>query len=404
MQFVPRPTEPDPESKAPAAAAPEAAAPRPALASTDLMPLPARLPSLPPGAAPRRVRRLLRLVLVLLLLAVAGGGAAWWTWWRPLPVATVQPWHGKAIEAVYATGLVEAVDTARVGTTVDARIVALLVDEGDHVRHGQVMARLDDREARQRVSDAAARLALAMQEQERNEELMKRGVRAPQAEQRSREERDRAAANLAMAQTRLSDFTILSPLDGIVMTRPVKEGETVAANAVLFTVASPARLRIAADVDERDIPLVRMGAPVAIRADAFPHEVFDAHVTNIRGQGDTATRTYRVEAELPADTKLMMGMTVDVNIVVAERPDALLVPSTAIRHAPAKGGLPGAAYVFRVQDGVARRTPVTLGAEGPETTEVRVGLADGAMLLADPSDRLRDGAPVRPKPRGRAGT
>lgn len=231
---------------------------------------------------------------------------------------------------------------------------------------------------------------------------MKRGVRSPQAEQRSREERDRAAASLAMAQTRLTDFTILSPLDGIVMTRPVKVGETVAANAVLFTVASPARLRIAAEVDERDIPLVRMGAPVAIRADAFPREVFDAHVTNIRGQGDTSTRTYRVEAELPRDTRLMMGMTVDVNIVVAERPDALLVPSGAIRHAPAKGGLPGAAYVFRVQDGIARRTPVTLGAEGPETTEIREGLAADAILVADPPPRLTDGARVRPRPQAPA--
>ncbi len=364
------------------------------------MPLPSRLPALP-EVAPRRLPRLLRLVLVLLALASAGGGAAWWMLWRPLPVATVQPWHGKAIEAVYATGLVEAVDTARVGTTVEGRIVALLVDEGDHVRRGEVMARLDDREARQRVSDAAARLALAEQEQQRSEELMKRGVRAPQAEQRTREERDRAAANLAMARTRLSDFTILSPLDGIVMTRPVKVGETMAANAVLFTVASPARLRIAADVDERDIPLVRMGAPVAIHADAFPQEVFAAHVTNIRGQGDTATRTYHVEAELPRDTKLMMGMTVDVNIVVAERPDALLVPSTAVRHAPAKGGLPGAAYVFRVQDGVARRTPVMLGAEGPETTEIRAGLPDHATVIADPPDRLGDGARVRSEPRQR---
>ncbi|MDA8250781.1 MAG: hypothetical protein M0Z28_16635, partial [Rhodospirillales bacterium] len=93
---------------------------RPPPGSAELMPLPSRLPALP-EVAPRRLPRLLRLVLVLLALAVAGGGGAWWTLWRPLPVATVQPWHGKAIEAVYATGLVEAVDTARVGTTVEGR-------------------------------------------------------------------------------------------------------------------------------------------------------------------------------------------------------------------------------------------------------------------------------------------
>ena len=328
--------------------------------------------------------------------------ARWWALQRPLTVAVVHPWRGEAIEAVYATGLVEAIDTARVGTTVAARIDALLAEEGDRVRRGQVLARLDDREARQRLSDTQARLALAEQELARDQALLQRGVRSPQAEQRSREERDRAAALAGMAEKQLAEFTIASPLDGIVMTRPVEAGETVAANAVLFTVASTARLRIAADVDERDIPQVRMSAPVAIRADAFPHDVFDARVTNIRLQGDTATRTYRVEAALPPDTKLMTGMTVDVNIVVAQRPDALLVPSAAIRHAPAKGGVPGAAYVFRVQDDIARRTPVTLGAEGPETTEVRDGLAADATLVADPSDRLQDGARIRPLARGGA--
>jgi RND family efflux transporter MFP subunit len=186
------------------------------------------------------------------------------------------------------------------------------------------------------------------------------------------------------------------------MTRPVEVGETVAAHAVLFTGASPARLRLAADVDERDIPRVRMGAQVAIRTDAFPQEAFTARITNIRGQADPATRTYHVEADLPPGTKLMMGMTVDVNIVVAERPDALLVPSSAIRHEPARGGLPGAAYVFRVEDGIARRTPVTLGAEGPGNTEIRAGVGPDAMLIAAAPEGLQDGARVRPRAAGRA--
>ncbi|MDA8249260.1 MAG: efflux RND transporter periplasmic adaptor subunit [Rhodospirillales bacterium] len=392
--MLPFPTDPDPDTDSAETGTAHNIPPLPAVAPQELLPPSPRLPTV---AAPPRRRRALRLVLTLLLIAVAGAGGGWWTLLRPLPVGIVHPWHGAAIEAVYATGLVEAVDTARVGTTVAGRIDALLVDEGDRVRRGQVLARLDDREAQQRLSDARARLELAEQELARDQALLQRGVRTPQAEQRSREERDRAAAGVAVAEKGLQDFTIESPLDGIVMTRPVEPGETVAANAVLFTVASPARLRIAADVDERDIPQVRMGARVAIRADAFPGEVFDANVTNIRGQGDAASRTYRVEAELPRDTRLMMGMTVDTNIVVATRADALLVPTAAVRHAPAKGGLPGAAYVFRVlPDGVARRTAVTLGAEGPEAAEVRGGLAADATLVADPPENLKDGMRVRP--------
>jgi multidrug efflux pump subunit AcrA (membrane-fusion protein) len=107
--------------------------------------IPAARP-LPPlgGGLPGRNRRWLRLALALLLVIAAAAGGAWWKLLRPLPVNVVHPWRGEAIEAVYATGVVEAVDTARVGTTISGRIASLLVDEGDRVRRGEVLARLDD--------------------------------------------------------------------------------------------------------------------------------------------------------------------------------------------------------------------------------------------------------------------
>ena len=179
------------------------------------------------------------------------------------------------------------------------------------------------------------------------------------------------------------------------MKREVEPGETVAANAVMFTIASPTNLRVAADVDERDMPQIRPGAAVAIRADAFPGEVFRAKVTKIRWQGDTATRTYRVEATLPADTKLLIGMTVDTNIIVSEQPDALLVPPAAVRHDPPEGSRPGAAYVFQVKDGRTERTNVVLGATGPDAIQIRSGLPPNATILAQPPDGLTSGRQVR---------
>ena len=115
----------------------------------------------------------------------------------------------------------------------------------------------------------------------------------------------------------------------------------------MFEISSTARLRIAAEVDERDIADVRFGAALAARADGFPGQTFQAEVTNIRRQGDTGSRTFRVEADLPTDTKLLIGMTVDVDIVTGERDHALLVPASAVGHEASQGGSPGPAYVLR---------------------------------------------------------
>jgi RND family efflux transporter MFP subunit len=356
-------------------------------------------PAPPPLLQVARRRRSLLWPAVLLLLALAGAGWGWRVWVQAVPVEVVQPWRGPALEAVYATGVVEAIDTARIGTTVAGRIVSLAADEGDTVHEGELLARLDDRQPRQRLADARARLITGEEELARTRALVGRGVRSVQQLEHDIQERDQAAAMLALAVRQLDEYTILAPLDAVVMKRPVEPGETVAANATLFEVASTARLRVAADVDERDIPQIRMGAKVAIRAEAFPDEVFNATVTNIRRQGDTSTRTFRVEADLQQGTRLLIGMTVDVNVVVAERAAALLVPAAAVRHDPPSGGRPGKAWVWRVIDDRTARAPVTVGAEGTQSVEIRAGLTEADTVVAGPASRLSAGQRVSPHPR-----
>lgn len=350
----------------------------------------------PPAPQPAGVLgKILRRLIFLALAAAAIGGGAWYLWGQPLQVIVIQPWRGAAIEAVYATGIVEAVDLARIGTTVAGRIMTLAVNEGDSVTKGQAMAQLDDSQPRARLEDAAARLVQAEQDLARGQDLQGRGIRTAQEVERAKEERDKAAAGVRLVVRQIDEHRILSPLDGVVTKRPVEVGETVAAHQTLFEVVSDARLRVAADVDERDIPLVRIGAPVALRSEAFPTEAFPAKVTNIRRAGETTTRTFRVEADLPFGTKLRIGMTVDVNVVTAERRDSLLVPARAVRNDPPLGGRPGPAFVYRVVDGHAVRTPVETGAVGADVTEIRAGLPDGAAIVADPPNGLHDGQKVR---------
>ena len=356
-------------------------------------------PALIPAKEPVRRRVGSRGVAVatalVCFLALAG---AWRIYFGPVAVATVNPTRGPAIEAVYATGVVEAIDYSRFGSTVAGRVTEVLVDEGDAVRKGDVVTRLDDLQAQARLRDARARLTMAESEIARDQTLMNRGVLAVQTLERAQQERDQAAAAVDLFARQLEDYTVLSPLAGTVMKRNVEPGETVAADAVLFEIASTARKRVAAEVDERDIAGVQIGAPIAAHADGFPDEVFEAKVTNIRRQGDAGARTFRVEADLPADTRLMIGMTVDVNVVVGQRDNALLVPAGAVAHGPSLGGRPGAPYVFVVEAGRARRVDVKTGAVGASTIEIRSGLTDGDRVVVNPSDRISDGMPVRVQP------
>lgn len=330
--------------------------------------------------------------LVLLAVLTLGGGV--WVKYGPVPVQVEMARTGKAVEAVYATGTVEPLDISRVGAVSAGRVVEVPVDIGDSVKSGQVLARMDDVMARQKLDDAQARLKLAQEEMARVTALQTRGFATAQALQRARAELDQAQANLEYNAKALDDLLITAPFDGYVMERNVDPGQSVGANAALFTVASTQRLRLVADVDERDIPRVHTGAEMTARAEAFPDQVFTSTVSTIKLLGDTRTRTYRVEAPLPEDTRLMAGMTVDVNIILARRDEAVLAPVQAISRDVPQGGQQGKAYVWKVEDGKARKVPVELGATGPLEVEVRSGLAAGERVIINPPGRLTEGRGV----------
>ncbi|WP_448207813.1 efflux RND transporter periplasmic adaptor subunit [Azospirillum sp. sgz302134] len=336
-------------------------------------------------------------LLALVVLAVAAGAILWWAQKPPLvTVASVE--RGPAIEAVYATGTVESLNTVRVGPPVGGRVETVLVDDGARVRAGQRLATLDPRQLEQRVQNIEARARLARAEAARAEALFSRGVSTVEARDKVQAERQQAEAELALARRQLEDLVVTAPIDGVVLRRQVEPGESVAANAVLFTLADPTRLRIAADVDERDIPRVHLGSRIAARAEAFPGNVFQAEVTNIRAESDSQTRTYRIEATLPPGTPLYIGMTLDVNVIVAERRDALLVPAGAVQREAPRGGRPGQPYVWRVEGDRLHRVPVTIGAEGPARVEITDGVGPDDRLLAAPTAGLAEGDRVRVRP------
>jgi len=168
---------------------------------------------------PRRIAVAIAAAAVLIVAFVAGRILL-----QPPMVTLAEPSRGPAIDAVYATGVIEAIDYARFGATVAGRVAELLVDEGDQVRKGDVVARLDDRQPRARLQDAKARLTMAEAEIARDQTLMNRGVLAVQTLERAQQERDQAVAAVDLFARQLEDYTVRSPLDGTVMKRNVELG------------------------------------------------------------------------------------------------------------------------------------------------------------------------------------
>lgn len=341
-----------------------------------------------------------RRLLLLLALLLAGGGGAWaWFALPPrLPVAMAA--HGPALEAVYATGAVEPVNWARVGPATRARIVAVLVEEGARVREGQTLARLDDRQSRLLADEAEARARFAADDLTRTRTLVARDIAARiTLERAERDARAARAAADALIQ-RLDDYLVRAPTDGVVLRRDAEVGEVVDTPASLFWIGEPRPLRVTAEVDEEDIAHIEVGQRALLRADAFPGQVMTADVAQITPKGDTSRKAYRVRLNLPDDTPLLIGMTVEANIVLRQTADAILVPPNAVvLPAGGRGGIaPGttrSAAVWVVEKETARRRQVEIGVQGPRATEVRRGLAAGEVVVVAPPAGLRDGQPVR---------
>jgi RND family efflux transporter MFP subunit len=325
-----------------------------------------------------------RILLAALASAAAAGG--WWATTRPPGVtATAVAVTGPAVQAVYATGTVEPVLWARIGPAVKGRIVGIAAEEGQRVEPGTVLARLDPTIIESQVREAEARAGFLREDVQRLRQLAAREIIARAALDRADSEARAAEAVVDTFRRRLDDTIIRSPMGGVVLRRDGEIGEVVDTTATVFTVGEPTPLRITAEVDEEDIPRVATGQRVLMRADAFEGEVLHGTVAEITPAGDPRLKVYRVRIALPADTRLRIGMTVEANIVVRERADAVLVPEGAVAD--------GAVWVLEGE--LVRRVPVVTGVRGARRVEIREGLEAGARVVVDPPPKLVDGGRVR---------
>lgn len=259
------------------------------------------------------------------------------------------------VNSVTATGTIEPVTSVDVGTQVSGVISKLYVDYNSVVKAGEVIAELDRTNLMSELSSAQASLKSAQSEldyqktnYERYKTLYDKGLISAndfeqarlsyvQAQQKTQQQKE----SVKKAQTNLGYATITSPIDGVVLSKEVEEGQTVASSFSTPTLFKIARdltdMRVIADVDEADIGDVKEGQRVTFTVDAFPDDTFEGQVTQVRQEAATESNvvTYEVVISAPNDDlKLKPGLTANVVIFTMEAKDVLAVPSKALRFTP----------------------------------------------------------------------
>lgn len=262
---------------------------------------------------------------------------------------------GRISNSVTATGTLEAITTVDVGTQVSGIIENLYVDFNSYVKQGQLLARLDTTNLAAAVEQTLATVNSAKAEMDyqkanfvRLDPLYKKQLvsQATYDEVVYNLNRTKASYKNALAQHRKNlinlDFALIhSPIDGIVLSRAVEEGQTVASNfetPTLFTIANDlTQMQVEANVDEADIGQVKQGQRVEFTVDAYPNQTFEGEITEVRLEptvtNNVVTYTIIIAAPNP-DYKLMPGMTAETNIYVIEKTDILVAPSKAARFMP----------------------------------------------------------------------
>lgn len=315
--------------------------------------------------------------------------------------------------SVTATGTIEPVTSVSVGTQVSGIVAHLYVDYNSIVKKGQVIAELDKTNllsdlASTKANLASAKATLAYQTNnfQRYQTLFDKGLisaddfeQARLSYEQARQQVQTSIESVNKAQTNLGYATITSPIDGIVLSKSVEEGQTVAASfntPELFTIAQDLTdMRVIADIDEADIADVRVGERVEFTVDAFPDDTFQGSVTQVRQVATTASNvvTYEVVISAPnADLKLKPGLTANVTIFTREMNDVLVVPTKALKFTPNEKLLTpeqtiqdcqGKNKVWVLEGNTFKAIPVETGIIGGQHTEIIRGLKAGQKVITE---------------------
>ncbi|MCB1598815.1 MAG: efflux RND transporter periplasmic adaptor subunit [Lysobacterales bacterium] len=306
----------------------------------------------------------------------------------PVEVATAT--RAPVSAAFQGTANLEAAAEADVVTKTSGVVLEIMVEEGDQVRAGQVLARLDSDRQRLSVKQSEANLRKLENDYKRQQEMFARKLISQDVFDRSRFDLDTQRAAHDMSKLELSYTEIRAPISGVVSKRMVKVGNLIQLNQPLFKIDDFDPLEAMINVPEREMRLIKAEQPVQMLVDALPDAVFTGSVARVSPVVDSNTGTFRVVAQFKDPTgRLRTGMFGRVRIVYDERADALVVPRSALV------GDDKDASVFVVEDGTAKRRQVRLGYADGGQVEVVDGMSEGEQVVTLGQAALRDGSKVQ---------
>lgn len=310
----------------------------------------------------------------------------------PMPVEVAVARSDTVVDAISATGQVEALQSIELRPDIEGRIVEILAREGREVARGTPLFRIDAAELRAQVARAEADRDLARQSLARTRDLL-----AQEASSRAELERAEAtargsAAQLELLKVRLARTVVRAPFAGVVGQRMVSLGDYVTTDSRLVTLQTVSPQRAAFQVPERYADRLGRGQRVTFRVAALGDKEFTGLVDFVDPLVQLPGRTITVKARVPNPRReLRPGMFIEARLATAVRPRAVVIPEDAVLP------LQGATYVWVVRDGKATRHQIALGVRSPGFVEARSGVEAGEQVVVGGQERLAEGAPVSPK-------
>lgn len=316
----------------------------------------------------------------------AGGGGP-----PAMPVEVAVSRTDTVVDAIVATGQIEAIQSIELRPEVDGRVVEIFVREGAGVQRGDPLFKIDDAELKAQVDRLEAENDLAQQALRRTRELIQQNASSEADLEQAEANARSTKAQLDLFQLRLERTVVRAPFTGLVGERFVSLGDYVTTSIRLATLQTIDPHRAVFQVPERYAEELKLGQKVEFRVAALPNTTFNGTVDFVDPVVQLPARTITVKAQVGNPRRnLKPGMFIEVRLATARRTDAVIVPEDAILP------LQGASYVWVVQDGTASRREVRLGVRMPGFVELTEGLEPGEEVVVGGLERLSEGAPVMP--------